>query len=221
MTAVLHYFTWGSVHGERANFTGSVLCCIDASDSESRLIFQHFSSSTRLAHLCTAPNAKFCKIFANFFCCCKISWFFSEICKISSFLCSISMKFAQNFAIFSPGGELLNIEGFPEVFPRFSRNFPYVIQFFPGPRPPQCGLLATNFERMPAAALRDHGGSSRLHGLFERSCSCASGRGFRRDRSSTRREFERLYPEADFCNQIYSFFNIFQDLQDAHTSASV
>ena len=38
--------------------------------------------------------------------------------------------------------------GLPEVFLD-------VIQFFPGQCPPLCGLLADNFERMPAAALRD------------------------------------------------------------------
>ena len=37
------------------NFPGLVLFCIDTSDSESRRIFQHFSRSTRLLHLCTAP----------------------------------------------------------------------------------------------------------------------------------------------------------------------
>ena len=31
--------------------------------------------------------------------------------------------------------------------------FPDVIQFFSGPSPPLCGLLATNFERMPALSL--------------------------------------------------------------------
>ena len=37
------------------NFPGLVLFCIDTSDSESRRIFQHFSRSTRLSHLSTAP----------------------------------------------------------------------------------------------------------------------------------------------------------------------
>ena len=37
----------GSVHGERASFRVLVLLCIDASDSETRLIFQHFSRSPR------------------------------------------------------------------------------------------------------------------------------------------------------------------------------
>ena len=35
-----------------------VLGCIDASDSESRRIFQHFLRSTRFAFLCTSPNFK-------------------------------------------------------------------------------------------------------------------------------------------------------------------
>ena len=37
------------------NLSGLVLFCIDTSDSESGRIFQHFSRSTRLSHLCTAP----------------------------------------------------------------------------------------------------------------------------------------------------------------------
>ena len=45
--------TWGSVHGERANFTMLVLFCIDASDSKSRRIFQRFSRSTRFSLLRT------------------------------------------------------------------------------------------------------------------------------------------------------------------------
>ena len=44
---------------------------------------------------------------------------------------------------------VLKVGGLPEVFLD-------VIQFFPGHCPPLCGLLANNFERMPAAALRDH-----------------------------------------------------------------
>ena len=47
------------------NLSGLVLFCIDTSDSESRRIFQHFSRSTRLSHLCTAPVlifALFCSV---------------------------------------------------------------------------------------------------------------------------------------------------------------
>ena len=40
----------------------------------------------------------------------------------------------------------------------FSEGFAHVIQFFQSRCPPLCGLLATNFERMPAAALRDFAG---------------------------------------------------------------
>ena len=36
----------GSVHGQRANFGGLVLGCIDSYDSESRRIFSDFSRST-------------------------------------------------------------------------------------------------------------------------------------------------------------------------------
>ena len=41
------------------NFERLVLGCMDSYDSERRLIFQHFSRSTRLAYLCTAQNSKF------------------------------------------------------------------------------------------------------------------------------------------------------------------
>merc|ERR1719281_302131 len=40
------------------NFERLVLGCMDSYDSESRLIFQHFSRSTRLAFLCTAQTSK-------------------------------------------------------------------------------------------------------------------------------------------------------------------
>ena len=49
----------GSVHGERANFGGLVLGCIDSYDSESRRIFSDFSRSTRFSPLRTALNPKF------------------------------------------------------------------------------------------------------------------------------------------------------------------
>ena len=60
------------------NFPGLVLFCIDTSDSESRRIFQHFSRSTRLSHLCTAPVL----IFALF---CIFSLKFSNFWKICEF----------------------------------------------------------------------------------------------------------------------------------------
>ena len=43
------------------NFGRSVLGCIEAYDSETRRIFQHFSKSTRCAFLCTTRNSIFCK----------------------------------------------------------------------------------------------------------------------------------------------------------------
>ena len=51
----------GSVHGERANFGGLVLGCIDSYDSESRRIFSDFSRSTCtiFSPLRTALNPKF------------------------------------------------------------------------------------------------------------------------------------------------------------------
>ena len=41
------------------NFGRSVLGCIEAYDSETRRIFQHFSKSTRCAFLCTTRNSIF------------------------------------------------------------------------------------------------------------------------------------------------------------------
>ena len=45
--------------GAMSNLSGPVLCCIDAYDSEKRLIFQHFSRSTQLAN-CISKFYKFC-----------------------------------------------------------------------------------------------------------------------------------------------------------------
>ena len=39
------------------NFRRSVLLCVEASDSESRRILQHFSKSTRYTFFCTAQNS--------------------------------------------------------------------------------------------------------------------------------------------------------------------
>ena len=51
------------------NFGRLVLGCIDSYDSESRRIFQHFSRSTRLTILCTAPISNFKqKICIKFWC---------------------------------------------------------------------------------------------------------------------------------------------------------
>ena len=50
-----------------SNFRRLVLGCIDSYDSEQRRILQHFSRSTRFKNLCTAPNAKFCKILTIIF----------------------------------------------------------------------------------------------------------------------------------------------------------
>ena len=63
----------GSVHGERANFGGLVLGCIDSYDSESRRILSDFSRSTRFSHLRTALNPKFQQKLA------KISSYFYRI----------------------------------------------------------------------------------------------------------------------------------------------
>ena len=42
-----------------ANFGGLVLGCIEADFCNQIFILQHFSRSTRLSFLCTAPNSKF------------------------------------------------------------------------------------------------------------------------------------------------------------------
>ena len=68
----------GSVHGERANFGGLVLGCIDSYDSESRRIFSDFSRSTRFSPLRTALNPKFQEKLAK-----KFSYFcrnFAKFC---------------------------------------------------------------------------------------------------------------------------------------------
>ena len=41
------------------NFERLVIGCMDSYDSETRLIVQHFSRSTRLAFLCTSPDSRF------------------------------------------------------------------------------------------------------------------------------------------------------------------
>ena len=86
--------TWGSIHGERANFTMFVLFCINASDSERRRIFHRFSRSTRLSLLRTAPNPKFQQKLAKIF-----SIFFPKFCKILLNFNEISPEFHQNFRI--------------------------------------------------------------------------------------------------------------------------
>ena len=63
----------GSVHGERANFGGLVLGCIESYDSESKRIFSDFSRSTRFSPLRTALNPKFQQKLA------KISSYFYRI----------------------------------------------------------------------------------------------------------------------------------------------
>ncbi len=76
------------------NFPGLVLFCIDTSDSESRRIFQHFSRSTRLLDLCTAPV----QIFAWF---CKFSLKFPDFCEILRIFQQIehfSPQISRNFA---------------------------------------------------------------------------------------------------------------------------
>ena len=88
------------------NLSGLVLFCIDTSDSESRRIFQHFSRSTRLSHLCTAPVL----IFALF---CTFSLNFPDFWKILRIFQQIehfSPQISRNFAgIAGNDGELLEV----------------------------------------------------------------------------------------------------------------
>ena len=48
------------------NFTGLVLCCIEADFCNQIVIFQHFSRSTRLSRLCTSRNSKSQQIFVKY-----------------------------------------------------------------------------------------------------------------------------------------------------------
>ena len=76
------------------NLSGLVLFCIDTSDSESRRIFQHFSRSTRLSHLCTAPVlifALFCSFSSN----CPDFW---KILRIFQQIEHFSPQISRNFA---------------------------------------------------------------------------------------------------------------------------
>ena len=109
----------GSVHGERANFGGLVLGCIDSYDSESRRIFQHFSRSTRLAYLCTAQTSKFLK---------KISYNFAKLkIEIQSKFQIFFMKNAISHRNFD---EILS--GFREHVPKClnSLKIPEIVQNF-------------------------------------------------------------------------------------------
>ena len=76
------------------NLSGLVLFCIDTSDSESRRIFQHFSRSTRLSHLCTASVL----IFVLF---CTFSLNFPDFWKIYEFFRKSSI-FRRKFHGISP-----------------------------------------------------------------------------------------------------------------------
>ena len=76
------------------NLSGLVLFCIDTSDSESRRIFQHFSRSTRLSHLCTAPVLIFA-LFCTFSLTFPDFWNFLRIFQqIEHFSPQISRNFA-------------------------------------------------------------------------------------------------------------------------------
>ena len=48
-----------------ASFGGLVLGCINADLCKQIFILQHFSTSTRFTHFCTAPNLKISEIFVN------------------------------------------------------------------------------------------------------------------------------------------------------------
>ena len=61
MTTVLQLYDGIDSIRHLTNFGRSVLGCIEAYDSETRRIFQHFSKSTRCAFLCTTRNSIFCK----------------------------------------------------------------------------------------------------------------------------------------------------------------
>ena len=101
------------------NGIGLVLFCIDTSDSESWRIFQHFSRSTRLSHLCTAPVmifALFCKFSSNFPDFCKILRIFHQI---EHFSPQILWKFA---GIAGNDRELLDVCEFCRKMQKFCRG---------------------------------------------------------------------------------------------------
>ena len=85
------------------NLETLVLRCIDSYDSESRLILQHFSRTTRSTILCTAQISKFQEKSPDFFAKMKFSFSFSFS---FSFLLN-----SMNFVIF-----LLNFDEFLSEF---------------------------------------------------------------------------------------------------------
>ena len=78
-----------------SNFERLVFGCIDSYDSDQRLIFQHFSRSTRFAFLCTAPN--------------------SNLQSFAPLIFAIFWKKIHDFFII-----LLNFHSNPSFSPRFS-----------------------------------------------------------------------------------------------------
>ena len=117
------------------NFGRLVLSCIDASDSESRRIFQHFSRSTRFACLCTAPDSKFplffinnLKIFSstflNFAIFISSSSFFQRI--LMNFL-RISPKFQKSLKLFHRNSKFGVIA---YILPTFYLHFTYILSTF-------------------------------------------------------------------------------------------
>ena len=91
-TASINKQPEGSVHGERANFGGLVLGCIDSYDSESRRIFSDFSRSTRFSPLRTALDPKFQQKLAKI-----SSYFYRNFAKFAKFRSNFA-KFQRNFA---------------------------------------------------------------------------------------------------------------------------
>ena len=90
------------------NFERLVLFCTDSYDSETGLIFQRFSRSTRFTYLRTAQiskiQLKIVKLFAKL----NIEY-------------SISFFFSLNFAILKPN--------FDEMLPEFGQDFQKIIKF--------------------------------------------------------------------------------------------
>ena len=64
---VVRLRSWLKLLSFSPNLERLVLRCIDSYDSESRLIFQHFSRTTRSTILCTAQISKFQEKIARFF----------------------------------------------------------------------------------------------------------------------------------------------------------
>ena len=106
---------WGCLLGSRLkilsfspNLERLVLRCIDSYDSESRLILQHVSRSTKSAFLCTAHISKFQQKTRHTFADSENFWI----------IINYSFKIRENLI------ESVNFRNFDEIFSEFRENVP-------------------------------------------------------------------------------------------------